>query len=254
MTESRFGFSTGALELANFSKAVEWLSANGIKCVEVSALRLSELDPLVRGFETLELDDFDYVSIHAPSSFRPDEEPLVVSLLQQIAGTERNVVVHPDVMFTPSSWLPFGSRLLIENMDRRKAVGRTVEELEDLFHKLPEARLCLDLAHARQFDTTLGVLRDLVLRFRGRIGQVHISELDSTCQHRPLSYRSITDYRRFADELSEIPIISEAVLLTNDTPSRLEELQLSMIALKPIDRDLALKCVESPSESQLIHQ
>ena len=34
-------------------------------------------------------------------------------------------------------------------MDKRKAVGRNVEELQKFFWVLPEARFCLDVGHAR---------------------------------------------------------------------------------------------------------
>src|SRR5438309_4845307 len=39
-----------------------------------------------------------------------------------------------------------------------KSVARTADELAKWFVALPEARLCLDVAHARQLDTTLILL------------------------------------------------------------------------------------------------
>jgi|SRR6266568_3232799 len=63
--------------------------------------------------------------------------------------------VHPDVIEDYSAWEYLGSALCIENMDQRKAIGRTADELGSIFDRLPSAALCFDIGHARQVDTTM---------------------------------------------------------------------------------------------------
>lgn len=65
------------------------------------------------------------------------------------------IVVHPDAPYELDRWRQLGSCLTIENMDLRKGTGRFADELRSIFAKLPEARLCLDLAHSRQTDPTM---------------------------------------------------------------------------------------------------
>lgn len=230
----KVGFSTGALEKGNFRRAVEWLLREDVQSVELSALRFEELEPLVNALSGLPVDRFSYVSFHAPSSFPAELEDRVVELLEVVRDRGWNVVVHPDVIRTPALWRRFGTQLLIENMDRRKAVGRSARELESIFEQLPDARLCLDLAHARQLDTTLTVLRGILRQFSSRVAEIHISELDSRCSHQPLSCSAVKDYKSLAGELNaEWPIIIESMLDGNRAPLRRSELELTEQAVRP---------------------
>ncbi|MFI5380587.1 MAG: hypothetical protein ACHRHE_14920, partial [Tepidisphaerales bacterium] len=178
MASERYGFSTGALEKGNYRKAIRWMQQHHARAMELSALRYDELEPLIDDLDSLPVRDFAYVSFHAPSSFPRESENRVVSLLDRVFRRGWNIVVHPDVIYTPPLWRPFGRQLLVENMDRRKTMGRTVAELSTLLNELPQARLCLDVAHARQLDTTLTLLWSLTTAFGPRIAEVHISELD----------------------------------------------------------------------------
>jgi hypothetical protein len=228
------GFSTGALERGNFWKAVSWMQNQNVHALELSALRLEELKPLIESLDTLPLQSFSYVSLHAPSSFPASMEDEVVSLLLPVSQRGFNIIVHPDVIYSPRRWAAFGERLLIENMDRRKATGRTAEELGRLFKELPNAQLCLDVAHARQLDTTLTLLWEILHSFGDRIKEVHISELDSFCRHRPMSYGAVEDYQRIAGPIREdAPVIIESMLESERTPLRMEEMALAEQAVTP---------------------
>ncbi len=235
----RIGFSTGALERGDFRRAIHWLQRKKIKNIELSALRLEELEPLVNSLESLPTQEFSYVSFHAPSSFPKESERYVVQMLKQIAKHDWNIIVHPDVIRRPALWKQFGHRLLIENMDRRKPTGRTVGELDSIFKKLPKARLCLDVAHARQLDTTLTLLSQIIEHFTERIAEIHISELDSFCQHRPMSSSAVYDYQKLSKRLNhKLPIIIESMLDKNTSRhrleiNRLEEFELAFKALNP---------------------
>jgi hypothetical protein len=63
------GFSTVAIAYADFGRALELLSGEAVTCVELSALRFQEADPLLRAIRELDLTRYSYVSFHAPSSF-----------------------------------------------------------------------------------------------------------------------------------------------------------------------------------------
>lgn len=232
--KEQIGFSTGALERGNFKSAIKWLLENNMRSVELSALRIEELEPMVNSLITLPIAKFHYVSFHAPSSFPKEAETRVVQLLSNIADRGWNIIVHPDVIYNYSMWKPFKSQLLIENMDRRKPIGRTAYELGKIFEMLPDARLCLDVAHARQMDTTLTLLSEIISRFSNRIAEIHISELDSWCQHQPMSAGAVKDYQNFAGRInSTLPVIIESMLEGDRTSMRLDEFYLAWSVMHP---------------------
>ncbi len=207
------GFSTGALAKSDFRRALLHLREHRIDVVELSALRIGELAPLVSALPHLELQDFQFVSIHAPSRFEPEEESWVVSCLLPWAEAGYPVIVHPDALFTPSLWNRYGSQLLIENMDKRKPVGRTVRELAPILESLPEARFCFDIGHARQVDPSMTEAQLLLHAFGDRLAEVHMSEVDTRSQHQPLSANAITAFQSVAARIpQQVPVILEALI------------------------------------------
>ena len=149
------GFSTGALALSDFRLALDELQGQPVDSIELSALRYGELRPLLDALETLPLASYRYKSIHAPSSFSDEQEVEIVSLLKRFVPRRWPIILHPDTIHDFSVWRDFGKQLAIENMDRRKPIGRTLEELTAIFEKLPDAVLCFDIGHVRQCDTTM---------------------------------------------------------------------------------------------------
>ncbi len=175
----QIGFSTGAVARGDFRSALTSLRAHQVNVVELSALRLGELEPLVRAIPELDLRSFAFVSVHAPSRFAPEEEIRVLDQLQACVSYGYPIVVHPDVMFTPRRWAPLGDLLLIENMDKRKPVGRTVDKLRDLFAILPDAGFCFDVGHARQIDPSMTEAALLLHEFGPRLREVRMSEVNT---------------------------------------------------------------------------
>jgi len=174
------GFSTGALAKGDFETGVRISRSLQCTALELSALRLEELDPLVKFVTSTDLTDFEYVSIHAPSQLTSALEESVISVLHQMSSQRGwNIVVHPDCISNFAAWNAFGERLNIENMDKRKPIGRTLEELESLFQRLPAAKMCFDIAHARQVDSTMAEAYRIVRQFGPRICQIHISEVNT---------------------------------------------------------------------------
>jgi hypothetical protein len=202
------GFSTGAVARGDFARALYLLDATSMTAIELSALRLAELPILIAALPSLDLHRFKYVSVHAPSHFSADEEQDVIELLRQVRP-EWPIILHPDTIHDVAKWRPLGAQIAIENMDRRKEAGRSAEELGYWFELLPSAQLCLDLAHAHQVDRTMTEAYRILKRFRGRICQLHISELDSTGHHFPLSLGSIRAFREVA---SMVPTDSVVII------------------------------------------
>jgi len=180
------GYSTGAIALGDFSRALTLLGAYNFKAVELSALRIAEVEPLLRALPSLSLDRYKYISFHAPSAFREDEEEYLVSLLSKLPAAWP-IVLHPDAIYRASRWTSLAARLAIENMDRRKNTGRSVSELKKVFELLPQARMCFDLGHARQVDPSMIGAYQLLKAFAERIVQLHVSEVDTLNRHDVIS-------------------------------------------------------------------
>jgi hypothetical protein len=202
------GFSTGAVALGDFERALVLMSSTSMTAVELSALRLPELPRLVEALPRLNLRQYSYVSVHAPSRFSESEEGSVVELLQKVPKNWP-IILHPDTIYDCAKWREFGSQLAIENLDRRKELGRSAEELKYWFERLPEARLCLDLAHAHQVDRTMTEAYRILKTFKLKVCQLHVSELDSTGHHHPLSLGSM---RAFTEIESMIPVDAAIIL------------------------------------------
>jgi hypothetical protein len=218
------GFSTGALFKEFIAKGVDLSRELKLRSVELSALRLRELPSLIDFVNRHDLSCFTYVSLHAPTDFSPEQEADVAKQLLAVALKKRwFVVVHPDCIRDVEAWRPFGEWLCIENMDKRKPVGRTVRELEEVFAVLPEARLCFDIAHARQVDTSMTEAYRILKRFRERICQVHMSEVTSTSKHDRISDAAVRSFREVVARIPNVPIILESPVTRESAVSELEQ-------------------------------
>lgn len=223
------GYSTGSLARADVRGALQLLESRDLGALELSALRSHELGPLLQLISELSLDRYQQISVHAPSAFRAGDEPGIAAALLPVACRGWLIVIHPDTIHDHDLWIPFGDRLAIENMDRRKAVGRTAEELWPVFRKLPEASFCLDLAHAWQCDPTMSQAARLLAAFGERLAEVHVSELDADSRHIRLTPAGIGAYQRFAEIIPvHVPVIIEAPVRPDEIES---ELEASLVAL-----------------------
>ncbi len=209
----RIGFSTGAIARDDFRAALDIIRLHELDVVELSALRFGELEPLCLAIPLLDLSRFTFVSVHAPSRFTTEQEPVVIALLNELAHQGYPVVVHPDVMFHPDQWEGLGERLLIENMDKRKPTGRTVHELQDLFATLPRAGFCFDIGHARQVDPSMTEAALLVRAFQGRLALVHMSEVNTASRHDPISPNAVLAFSSVMSTIEVgVPIILESLI------------------------------------------
>ena len=219
------GFSTGALAKGDFATGLTvQRDVPRIDAVELSALRDHELPLLADAIPSLDLDGFEYVSFHAPSKLQTLDEHAVFELLLGLPDSWP-VIVHPELLQTPSLWQQLGARLCLENMDNRKTTGRTIAELHVLFEAFPEATFCLDLGHARQIDPTMLSAMLMLQEFGNRLVELHISEVGPHGEHLPLGATTRQAFARVVHLVpAECPLIIESII-----PAELMERELDAV-------------------------
>jgi hypothetical protein len=209
----RIGFSTGAVALGDYRSGLRILRDRQIEVIELSSLRDRELQPLVAALDDLQLSGLSYISFHAPSGLTTLTETEVVCLLREVLARKWPIIVHPDVITDVRLWQEFGEWLCIENMDKRKPIGRTVSELEPVFQNLPDASFCFDIGHARQIDPTMSEAALLLRRYTCRLKQIHMSEVTSSSKHEPMSFTALSAFRKVAPLIPpDVPIILESIV------------------------------------------
>ena len=220
------GFSTGALAFGAYNRGLAEVRLHALEAVELSALRQPELEPLINAIDDLDLSGFQHIAFHAPSEITAGTERLVVEMLLRVAERCWPIIVHPDVIVDYSLWSQLGRALCIENMDKRKPIGRTADELESLFERLPEASLCFDIGHARQIDSTMTEAYFILSRFHTKLRQVHVSEVNTRSKHDALSYASILAFRQLADMIPiNVPLIIESVIEASQIEAEIERVR-----------------------------
>ena len=223
------GFSTGALAKGDFREALRMLAPRASSCLELSALRMNEVAPLLEALPVLDLTRYSYLSFHAPGRFTQEDEESLAELLFQRIPEAWPIILHPDAIFDFSHWRRFGKRLAIENMDRRKPCGRNVAELNDIFAELPEASFCFDIGHARQYDSSMTEAFLILSTFAGRLVQVHVSEVNSESQHDPISYGAKLAFQQVSELIPQnVPIIVESRVLEDKIANEIESARESL--------------------------
>jgi hypothetical protein len=216
------GFSTGAISLGDFEQAIQLLQDFPGDAIELSALRVNEIKPLMEALPYIDLSKYEHISIHVPSSFSAKEEIAIGELLWNLPPSWL-LILHPDTIHDFSVWHRFAQRIAIENMDRRKPRGRTAEELQRCFDELPEARLCFDIGHARQFDPSMAEAYLILSQFSNRLAQVHVSEVDSQSRHAVITYAAELAFREVARMIpTAIPLILESRVLPEQIPAEMQ--------------------------------
>lgn len=204
------GFSTGALAHSDFRQALRMIEGKPLQAIELSALRQGELIPLLQAIPSLDLTGFGYISIHVPSQFDPNCEAASWEKIAAQVPREWPIVVHPDAIGDFGLWRELGASVCIENMDKRKPIGRSARELANVFSHLPDATFCFDIGHARQFDPTMTESWLILREFGEKLRQVHVSEVNTGSKHDRLSYASVLAFQEVADLIAEnVPLILE---------------------------------------------
>jgi hypothetical protein len=98
-------------------------------------------------------------------------------------------------------------------MDERKPVGRIVTELLPFFKALPAAQFCFDVGHARQVDPSMTESVLLLREFGTRLAEVHISEVNTSSRHDPISTSAVAAFQSVARYIPEAtPIVIESLI------------------------------------------
>jgi len=103
--------------------------------------------------------------------------------------------------------------------------------MKAVFESLPDASFCFDAGHARQIDPTIGVAIGLLERFRERLRQVHMSEVDPYSKRIPIGFAALCGFQVVAKLIpDDCAVIIESIV----TPDQIEkELQSVRRALTP---------------------
>lgn len=222
--------------MADFHRGIRLIAERKIPCIELSALRIEELDPLVSEINDIDLSAFSHISVHVPTRIQRTDEKEIVERLHSFSRRGWPIILHPDVVHDFSLWHGFGHLLCIENMDKRKPSGKTVQEMREVFSVLPEAAFCFDMGHARQVDPSMMVAHSLLKEFGPRLREVHMSDVDASSRHNALSDGSILAFQEMAGMIPEsVPVILESIVQAHEIDS---ELTRAQEALKP-DQPLA---------------
>lgn len=226
------GFSTGALAKNDFKRAIDLLRKSSATAIELSALREDEVKGLVDSIEDLDLNRFEYISFHAPSKLINMSEDELINLLQPVLRKGWPIITHPDIITNFNNWEKLGNCVCIENMDKRKPIGRTTIDLNDIFNKLPAASFCFDIAHARQVDPTMTEGYYMVNRFKDKLKEIHISSVNTQSKHESLTFESLLSFKKLAEFIPDnIPIILESPV-TAEQIEREMDLAISILLKK----------------------
>jgi hypothetical protein len=179
--------------------------------VELAALSEPELPGLLAYLHATPLLPFRFVSVHAPTKARVTDDAALASALAELPSTVEAVVLHPDTLADLERFGTLGARAVIENMDARKHAGITVAELEEMFDVLPEARFCLDVAHAWSIDPSMTLAHELLDAFRLRLSHLHISSLTDAGKHVPLTPELERLFSPVLARCIDVPWILEAI-------------------------------------------
>lgn len=211
----RFGLSTGwdPQTRRDFARALADAARFSTGTIELSALSARDL-PALREFlasaDARELTQFACISVHGPAKHLPEPEDWPALIAELVALPAERIILHPDTLPDLAAAAPLGSRLVLENMDCRKSGCRTADELEPVFAALPEARFCLDVAHAWTIDPTLAVGHELLDRFSDRLVEVHLSGIEPDGSHRETVPDDLERYRPLLERVRSVPWVFES--------------------------------------------
>lgn len=209
---SPYGVSTGFMwdQRGDWHAQLALASQFSTAAIELSALSEDEVEPLLDFLRQTPSLPFRFRSVHGPAKNRQLDEAGLVDLLIDFQNLCDGIVMHPDTMRDLALYRILGRQLIIENMDDRKDVGRTVSELKAVFDVLPEARFCFDIAHAWSIDPHMELAEDLLDAFGPRLSHVHVSSLDERLHHISLTPEDEALFASTLKRCLDVPWILEA--------------------------------------------
>jgi hypothetical protein len=232
------GFSTGCLYKNIEPISVE--AVNAIKSTHCNAIelcaglrhRIYQLDSISNS----DLENFDYISLHAPDDVVYDNSVGTKMVLDEIVRQHKRldfdlIVVHGHNIVCKDVFKKYNLPIAIENHD--KFFGRGVEEMESIFKKF-DTDMVLDVLHSYLVGKSSKLTNSLYSRFKDRIVQIHLSGLgkhDDSQQHYPINETRQED---ILDSVPKyVPIIIESVFPNySDNEKLLNELKVEYSYIK----------------------
>lgn len=213
------GWSTAKLlpigDKANFPLAIEILNTIPFTCIEFKVLREWELPIFLKHLPSLDISKFERISFHICKQKKLTNKELFIQI-EPVIERGWPIINHPDEITDFDLWSKLGNQLYIENMDNKKNTGRTIEEIERIFDKLPDASMCFDIGHARQIDPTMELAKDLCIKFAEKIKEIHLSNVDlTTCGHESINDNILQIFSQISSIFPPCPIILEYKPLIN---------------------------------------
>ena len=158
--------------------------------------------------------NFSHYSIHAPAyNYQNDDKShTILKEFQNLCKIFpiANIVVHPDTVVDRSIFRLYDDLpISIENMDERKKMWQTVEDIWKILEQNPNFWLTLDLQHCFVNDPSMKLADDFHKTFWNKIVQYHIAWYDPEYLHYPL-FKTKQNNIIQALQKKDIPIIIES--------------------------------------------
>jgi len=235
----KLGYSSGAGPKPKYTltERLEILAALELEAMELSFVVASRLEEGLDE-ETIRLiKKFKYISIHAPSVSKDDEEREWIkyptrgtaALLNKIIGIAevtgaQTIVFHPDLV-EDFAWLnnKVGERLAFENMSAEKPFGTTVADLEKVFALAPGAKWVCDANHIYTIDRSMKLADEFHRAFGARLCHYHISGYGKSRLRHDCFYVSQEDIILEGVKDFSVPLINEGGALTDGANSLNQE-------------------------------
>ncbi|MDO8669597.1 MAG: hypothetical protein Q7K65_04865 [Candidatus Buchananbacteria bacterium] len=239
------GFSTGCLHKSGL-KLVDKLKA--YLRAGATALELGFVTPeQLFNFELTEADmsklrKFSKITIHAPCRDIKyfDVSGLTNAVIRKLTALSQmlpvsGVVFHPDTVanFNGLEVVPFP--VLIENMDRNKKFGTSVEEIREIRDNY-DFGFVLDLQHAYEHDPSMTLAHELASAMGNKIRHLHVSGQTVDSYHAPV-YKADNKKQicRLLKILPGVPVVLEGIILDEPFASTKREIAYVMEKGDPLN-------------------
>lgn len=182
------GFSTGAMRGSreHWGKALAAARMMSDNAVELYT-GMGRLPKLVQYLEEHPnaLEAFRFVSVHAPNHVPDGDWEVPMEHLKQIPCDR--MVFHPDPTLPLRDLKALRHKVALENLDQNAQLGNSIESLQEWLGLLPQAKLVVDVGHALLQDHSGEYLQDLFKNFGQRISHLHLSKVDASGEHHPVT-------------------------------------------------------------------
>ncbi len=181
------GFSTDDIQDMSLNEKIKFFSEFG-DAMELwfdSQEELKNFEPTQESIDIL--NNFNYVSIHAPTNITYDDNEQTNEILKKLEILcnklpIKGIVVHPNDVadFSILNSLP----ILLENMDAEKNTGTTLTHFEE--YKKYNFNFVLDLQHVYEHDPTMQLAKDFIQLMGDRLQHLQVSGCTKDSNHHPV--------------------------------------------------------------------